>query len=149
MRKPVGSNKTTGYVVVPLFLEREKDETLEEALRRSEFDDVANVLNAMQEQDEGWVQIIRERQVAEGRWDAFNPRRLADKIEILGPSIELSALRSNIYAEIVASIGASWDEWYGRLERYKERVGLCRVPRSASENGFNLGMWVHNQRNDK
>ena len=64
MRKPRGSHKEIGYVVVPLFLDRSSGETLEEALKRSEFDDVADVLNAMQEQDEDLVQIIREFQEA-------------------------------------------------------------------------------------
>jgi predicted helicase len=45
MRKPPGLNKEVGYVVIPLFLDRKSNETLEEALARSEFDDVANVLN--------------------------------------------------------------------------------------------------------
>jgi hypothetical protein len=38
-----------------LFLDRSSGETLEEALKRSEFDDVADVLNAMREQDEDLV----------------------------------------------------------------------------------------------
>jgi predicted helicase len=110
MRKPSGSDKTIGYVVVPLFLERKKDETLEEALQRSNFDNVADILNAMQEQDEDLVQIIREIQEAKGRGEVFNPRKLTDKIEVLGPSIELSTLRSNIFVEVVDRIGVRWDE---------------------------------------
>src|SRR5205823_12656009 len=50
MRKLSGSDKKVGYVVVPLFLERKSGETVLEALERSDFADVANVLNAMQEQ---------------------------------------------------------------------------------------------------
>src|SRR5262245_43709306 len=88
MRKPWGSNKEVGYVVIPLFLDRRSGETLEEALERSEFDDVADVLNAMQEQDEDLVQIIRELREAKGRGEIFDPQRLSEKIEVLGPSIE-------------------------------------------------------------
>jgi hypothetical protein len=149
MRKPSGSDKTIGYVVVPLFLERKKDETLEEALQRSNFDNVADILNAMQEQDEDLVQIIREMQEAKGRGEVFNPRKLTDKIEVLGPSIELSTLRSNIFVEAVDRIGVSWDEWYGRLKRYKEREGHCRIPRAHKENGYELGRWVNKQRTKK
>src|SRR5262245_16223322 len=112
MRKPRGLNKQVGYIVIPLFLDRRSGETLEEALGRSEFDEVADVLNAMREQDADLVQIIRELQEAKGRGEIFNPRRLSQKIEVLGPSIELSALRSNICAEIVDAIGVSWDGWY-------------------------------------
>jgi hypothetical protein len=58
---------------------------------------------------------------ASGRGEIFDPRRLSEKIEILGPSVELSTLRSNIFAEIVGAIGVSWDEMYGRLVAYKRQ----------------------------
>jgi superfamily II DNA or RNA helicase len=146
MRKPRGSDKTIGYIVVPLFLERRGDETLDQALERSEFSDVADVLNALQEQDEVLVDIIRDLQEAKGRGEVFDPRRLSDKIEVLGPTIDLSTLRSNIFAEIANKIGVSWDEMYGRLQAYKEREGHCRVPATHTENGFGLGAWVKWQR---
>lgn len=111
--------------------------------------DVSSVLNAMQEQDEDLVQIIRELQEAKGRGELFDPQRLAEKIEILGPSIELSDLRSNIFAEIVKEIGTGWDEWFGRLVRYKEREGHCLVPQSFMDGTFWLGMWVAKQRQYK
>ena len=149
MRKARGSDKEVGYVVVPLFLERKTEETLEEALERSEFDGVSNVLNAMREQDEDLVEIIRELQELKGRGEIFNPRRLSEKVEVLGPSIELSTLRSNIFAEIVDAIGISWDEWFGRLKHYKEREGHCRVHQHYKDNGFGLGQWVSDQRQNK
>jgi hypothetical protein len=49
-------------------------------------------------------------QEAKGRGEVFNPRKLTDKIEVLGPSIELSTLRSNIFVEVVDRIGVRWDE---------------------------------------
>ena len=55
MRKPRGSDKTLGYIVVPLFLERAGDDNLSRALERSGFSDVADVLNALQEQDEDLI----------------------------------------------------------------------------------------------
>ena len=143
MRKPRGSDKETGYVVIPLFLERESGETLEEALERSDFADVADVLNAMQEQDEDLVQIIRELQVAKGRGEIFDPKRLSEKVEVLGPSIELSALRSNIFAEIVDTIGVSWDEMFGRLLLFRDKHQHCRVPRNYDRK---LAKWVSHQR---
>ena len=146
MRKPRGSNKTLGYIVVPLFLEREAGETLEQALERSDFSDVADVLNALQEQDEDLIVVIRELQEAKGRGEVFNPKRLAEKVEVLGPTVELSRLRMNIFAEIVERIGVTWDEYFGCLKAYKEREGHCRVPQGHQENGLRLGLWVVNQR---
>jgi superfamily II DNA or RNA helicase len=146
MRKPRGSKKEFGYVVIPLHLHRQGGETLEEALERSDFSHVADVLNAMQEQDEDLVDIIRELQEAKGRGEIFNPNRLSEKIEVCGPSIELSTLRLNIFAEIADAIGVSWDEWYGGLQSYRKREGHCRVPARYEENGFRLGGWVDHQR---
>jgi predicted helicase len=146
MRKPRESDKSTGYVVVPLFLERRSSHKLEEVLEHSDFADVSNVVNAMREQDEDLAQIISELKEAKGRGDVFNPNVLAEKIELIGPSIELAALRSNIFAEIIDTIGVSWDEWFGRLKGFKQREGHCRVPLRFSANGFNLGNWVGTQR---
>ena len=149
MRKPPGSGKEVGYVVIPLFLDRKSEETPKEAFNRSDFSDVADVLNAMQEQDEDLVQIICELREAKGHGEIFDPRQLAEKIEVVGPSIELPALRANIFAEIVDTLGVAWDEWYGRLRIYKEREGDCRVPQQYIENGYRLGQWVAVQRRNE
>jgi superfamily II DNA or RNA helicase len=146
MRKPRGSDKTLGYIVVPLFFKRNGNETPEQNLQKSEFSDVADVLNALQEQDEDLITIVRELQEAKGRGEVFDPRRLAEKVEVLGPTIDFSQLRLNIFAEILQEIGVSWDVWYGRLKAYKDREGHCRVPNLHTENGYNLGTWVTNQR---
>jgi hypothetical protein len=149
MRKPRGSDKTLGYIVVPLFLELKGEETPEQALARSDFSDVADVLNALQEQDEDLIAIVRELQEAKGRGEAFNPRRLAEIVDVLGPTIDLSQLRSNIFAEIVDRIGESWDVWFGRLKAYKDREGHCRVPTKYKEGKYFLGAWVSNQRKNR
>jgi predicted helicase len=149
MRKPRETSKTLGYIAVPLFLEREGGETPEQVLERSDFSDVADVLNALQEQDEELIEIIRDLMEAKGRGEVFDPRRLGDKIEVLGPTIELSRLRSNVFAEVLDRIGVSWDEMFGRLQKYKEHEGHCRVPVTHKENGFSLGFWVRDQRQNK
>ena len=60
-------------------------------MERSDFADVASVLNAMQEQDEDLVQIIRGLKEAKGRGEVFDPSRLAEKIEVLGASAPFSS----------------------------------------------------------
>jgi hypothetical protein len=149
MRRIGGADKEVGYVVVPVFLERTKGETISEAVQRSDFADVADVLNAMQEQNDDLVQLIREFQEAKGRGEIFDPRRLLDEIEVLGPSVELSVLQSRICAEIVDAIGVSWDMWFGVLTKYKNREGHCRVPPSHLEGTLKLGLWVTRQRRFK
>jgi predicted helicase len=79
MRKAEG--KTTGYVLVPLFVEQAKGETIEEALARTEFDEVWNVLQAMQEQDETLAEIIRQMREERGRTKGFDDARFRERVE--------------------------------------------------------------------
>ena len=149
MRQSKATNKKLGYIVVPLFIEQKKNETESEALARSGFDEVAMVLGAMLENDDDLVDLIREMKEAKGRGDKFNPKSLHEKIEVIGPAIDLDELRRGIDVEIVDRLGMGWDEWYGLLQRYERREGHCRVPHKHNEDGLNLGFWILNQRNNK
>ena len=146
MRKPRNSDKTVGYVVVPLFVERDQGETIEEALERTNYVDVIAVLNAMREQDDELTVIIQQLMQASGRGDIFNPKALAEKVQILGPEVSLEALQASIFAQIVEQVGDSWDGWFGRLQAFKAREGHCLVPASHKEGEFRLGLWVGYQR---
>jgi superfamily II DNA or RNA helicase len=146
MRQSKATNKRLGYIVVPLFIEQKKNETEAEALARSGFDEVAMVLGSMLENDDDLVDLIRELKEAKGRGDKFNPKSLHEKVEVIGPAIDLDELRRSIDVEIVDRLGLGWDEWYGLLQRFHKREGHCRVPRGYKENGLNLGSWINNVR---
>ncbi len=63
--------KETGYVLLPLFLETQENETIEEALERTDFEEAWDVLQAMQEQDAVLADIIREMREERGRGAAL------------------------------------------------------------------------------
>ena len=149
MRQSKATNKKLGYIVVPLFIEQKKNETEAGALARSGFDEVAMVLGAMLENDDDLVDLIREMKEAKGRGDKFNPKSLHEKIEVIGPAIDLDELRRSIDVEIVDRLGMGWDEWYGLLQRFHKREGHCRVPQRSHEFGLDLGRWVNRQRSTK
>ena len=146
MRQSKATNKTQGYIVVPLFIEQQKGETEAQALARTGFEEVAMVLGAMLENDDDLVDIVRELQEAKGRGDQFNPGRLQEKIEVLGPAIDLEELKRSINVEIVARLGIGWDRWFGLLQKFHAREGHCRVLDKHQEDGLNLGLWVSTQR---
>ena len=102
------------------------------------------MLNALQEQDEDLIAIIRELQEAKGRGELFKPKRLADKIEIIGPTVDLSQLRDNIFAEIAHAIGTTWDEMFGKLSLFRDTHQHCRVPHNYADK--KLAKWVSHQR---
>ena len=146
MRKPRnGVKKERGYVVVPLFVGVNGDD-LDEAIKSERFDAVVEVLNAMQEHDDELVDIIREIKQRKGEGKPFNPKRLMDKIEVIGPRVEFDCLSSSIGIEIADRIGVNWDEWFGLLLKFKQREGHCRVAQRHFEGTHNLGQWVSQQR---
>ncbi len=149
MRQSKATNKKLGYIVVPLFIEQKKGETEADALARSGFDEVAMVLGAMLENDDDLVDLIREMKEAKGRGDKFNPKRLNEKIEIIGPDIDLDELRRSIDVEIVDRLGMGWDECYGLLQKFHKREGHVRVNQKHVEHGINLGSWIAKQRSKK
>ena len=146
MRKPRGATtKTVGYVLVPLFAGMD-GEDLEEAIKTEKFDAIADVLNALQEHDDELVDIIRELQQSKGRGEVFDPQRLLEKVDVIGPMVGLDELSRSISIAITNSLGSSWDEWFGSLLSFKEREGHCDVPARHLEKGLRLGNWVAAQR---
>jgi len=143
--RTAGADKTCGYVLVPLFLELRRGETLTEALERSDFDEIAQVLNAMRENDDELSDIIQALAVDRGRTGGLDESRLRDKFEVLGPKIGLSELASSICVRLVEELGITWDERYGQLIAYKQAHGDCNVPNRWKDNP-KLGKWCHNQK---
>jgi len=146
MRKPRGGNKKVGYIVVPIYAGESDESSIDAAIKGEAFDDVALILNSLLEQDYELIEIIKELKEAKGRGDVFNLKRLNEKIEVLGPLLDLENLTKNILVEAVDRLGSSWDEFFGRLVSYKNRNGHCKVPALHVENGFKLGRWVDRQR---
>src|SRR5205823_939792 len=143
MRKAGG--KTTGYVLVPLFVEQAKGETIEAALARTEFDEVWNVLQAMQEQDEMLAEIIRQMREQRGRTKGFDDTRFRERVELLGPQISLKTLRNSITTACIEALGEDWDECFGQLQAFREKHGHCNVPIRWADDR-KLGIWNNRQR---
>lgn len=140
-------DKEFGYVMVPLFVEQAANESIEEALKRTGYDDVWDLLGAMREQDDVLIDIIRQMQEDKGRTGGYNESRFSERVEVLGPSVSLETIRESISAECLDSLGVSWDEWFGRLLAFYAKEGHCLVPSTyKTQDGHRLGLWVSNQR---
>jgi superfamily II DNA or RNA helicase len=152
MRKPRGDNKKIGYIVVPIFAEDTDERSIDRAIRGEDFNDVALVLNALLEQDEDLIEIIRDLNQSKGRGERLNTKRINEKIEIIGPQIGLNQLVESIYVEIIGRLGKSWDEWYGKLQVYVEENGSANVQIKRliyKDYNSDLYSWIANQRRNK
>jgi len=143
MRK--APDKEVGFVLVPLYLEQGEGETVEDALEQTDFSEVWNVLQAMQEQDEELADIIRQMREERGRTKGYDDSRFRERLYVLGPEISLGALRESITTACIDRLGVTWDERYGELLAYKERHEDCDVPARWKDNP-GLAAWVDHQR---
>ncbi len=125
MRRSPG--KTTGYVLVPLYVEQAAAETVEAAVSRSAFDEVWDVLHSLQEQDDVLAELIRYMGEQKGRGKGFDDSRFADRVDIVGIQIGLEALRSAVATRCFESFFSSWDTYFGKLVAFKDRFGHCNV----------------------
>jgi predicted helicase len=115
--------KTTGYILVPLYVEQAQGESLESAVARAEFDEVWSVLQAMQEQDDVLDDLIHELQTERRRTKGFSTdSRLRERVEVLGPTLTLDTLRRAITTRC---LDCPWD-----------------APRSAPAPWTELGEWL-------
>jgi len=143
MRKSDG--KEYGYILIPIFLELASGESIEQALEKTQFDDIWNVLQTLQEHDESLCEIIGQMREDIGRTGGYDDSRLREKLELIGPEIQLPVLRSAITTKIVERLGSTWDERFGELCKFKALNGHCNVPENYIHN-VKLAVWVNHQR---
>lgn len=145
MRLSPETGKQCGYVLVPLYVEKARGETIEQAVLRSNFDEVWKVLQGLKEQDDLLAQIIAEMRIERGRTGGFDDSRFRERVELLGPQLSLETLRNTITAACLDAIGEQWFERYGQLVAYKQKHGSCDMPARWDEDQ-KLATWVVNQR---
>jgi superfamily II DNA or RNA helicase len=137
--------KSLGYVLVPLYVELSAGESVEDAVRRTEFDEVWDVLQSLQEQDEVLAELIRHAGEQKGRGKGFVDRGFADHIDFGGPRLSLESLRIAVTTRCLENLYSSWDSWFGRLKEFKKRFGHCNVSVYDNDSAA-LGRWVSTQR---
>lgn len=108
MRRAPG--KDFGYVLVPLYVEQTRGETVEDAVARSKFDEVWRVLQSLKEHDDLLAQIISDMRMERGQTGGYDDSRFRERVEVLGPTISLESLRRFITSaciDALASYGLS------------------------------------------
>lgn len=139
MRKSYG--KETGYVLVPLYLEQKEGESLEKAIERANFEEIWDVLQSLKEQDEVLSQLITRSAQAKGEGKGWDDSNFNDRIDFTGPALALESIRASVATHVLEHLESSWDVNFGKLQKFKEEHGHCRVPQ-----GTRLGNWVLKQR---
>ena len=146
MRKSPG--KKLGYVLVPLYVEVEAGESIDEAVARADFDEVWDVLQTMQEQDEVLADTIRLSAINSILKEGIVDRPFSEIVEVLGPQVHLEEIQSSVAAQCIDGLVSKWETHYAELLKFKAVHGHLNVPRDSQEFPM-LGSWVDNQRSAK
>lgn len=112
---------------------------------RSEFTEVWDVLNSLQEQDDVLAELIRHFGEQKGSGKGFDDSGFSDRVDIGGLRLSLDTLRASVATRCLDSLCSSWDVWFGKLKAFKERFGHCNVA-TGWQGDSGLWSWVSSQR---
>ena len=135
-------NKQTGYIFVPLFLDQRARETVGEALRRSRYETIWEVLRAIYSFDEELQQQMALWRQDFGYRGSLEFPPLMDSFNFISsPRINLADLKNSISVFIAEELSNIWDEHYGQLRAFYDTHGHIEVP-----SGNWLRGWIKTQR---
>jgi superfamily II DNA or RNA helicase len=138
-------DKMTGTIVLPVLIDPDAD--AEEALSSSAFQPVWDVLRALRAHDGVLAEQLDSLRRELGRRKPTG-LRLPPKIHLDLPAGIGPEFADACTVRLVEQTTASWQFWYGLMERYSASHGNAAVPAPHIESGFALGRWVANQRHE-
>ncbi len=149
MRKADG--KVSGTIVIPIVVPDAVNADV--ILEDSAFEIVWSVVRALRSHDERLAEVLVASRTELGRWGrTLSSDFVTNRFQVLDlpRSIDADAFRDAIALQIVDAGSFDFDEALGRLLAYVEEHGHALVPQKyhRDADGFRLGSWVSNRRND-
>jgi len=145
----LSGDKKVGTIILPVFIK--DDEDAEASIEASNFKPIWGVLNALKAHDE-----VLSFELDQLRTDLGKKKGLSkgdggfSKIIFDLPLTVNQSFSDSLKTRLVEKTTSSWNFWYGLLELYVEGEGDARVVHHyKTEDEFNLGSWVINQRTKK
>ncbi|MDP3351957.1 MAG: Helicase associated domain protein [Hydrogenophaga sp.] len=136
-----GPQKTCGYILLPLHLNLHDGESAEQALLRSDFSVVADVLGALAENDEAFKDIIRAAAGGSGCGLSsvvsvdFDASMAFDR-KVFDQHKFIKAIETRLMNETLSS----FDWLVSKLKAFRDEKGHCRVPNQyKTASGYPLG----------
>ena len=133
--------KACGYIIVPVGLDEDSMDPQKEA-----FAQIIAVVSALGIQDERIIEEIKA--IKEGKPRPHNIFFLEETGFQEIKHIPWKTFYDNIHTEIWDRLSFGWIKGYEHLKAYVAREGNARVHPKHKEDGFNLGTWVNNRRQE-
>jgi len=153
MRRPMGtSKKTTGFIILPVYLTKKELKDPETAVEGSAFEPVLQVLRALKDHDPFMARFMAKILVAKGK----KPHQKADGIgEILEVSIGdgldkvlARRLLEAVQLRVLEVTAERFEVGLLALAAFRAREGHFRTPGDHIENQINLSNWASVRRKE-
>ena len=145
LRRPLGSEKTTGYILLPLYVSDAENGGLEEALHEYGYDTIFQVIQALREQDEVVEAALTQFKIDRVR-NIGDAKFTLDFITTSWAGNQVDVLRDVITTRIVDTLVESWYTKYALLKKVYEDTGDANVEKNFCMSGVRLGWWLSYQR---
>ncbi len=147
MRRPVGgSAKTTGYIVLPVYLTAADLADPEAAVEGSAFEPVLRVLRALKDHDPLMARFVAKALVAAGERPLPRDQGIDEVLGVrLGQALDQVLAERLVEAVRLRAVEVAADPFERNLEllrRFVEREGHARVAQGHTEGSIDLGSWV-------
>ncbi|MET4432085.1 Helicase associated domain protein [Mycolicibacterium sp. 624] len=138
----LADDKTVGTIVIPVFIDTQTD--ADTALQDSSFATVWDVIKAIRAHDEVLGEQIDTFRRQLGRKGGRT--RIPGKIHLDVPASVGSDFTAAFDVRLVEKTSASWEFWYGLLQKFVDQHGHALVVRGTYVDGYQLHSWVSHQR---
>ncbi len=153
MRMPRGkTTKTTGYIILPVFLTKKELKDPESAVEGTAFAPVLQVLRALKAHDPFRAAFFAKILVEQGRRPHKKGEGIDEILEVsIGKELDRVLAKQLIAAVQLRAVEVSAGAFeFGLLHliQYKMREGDCLVPNKHKESHYPLGTWVTARRSE-
>ena len=144
-------NKKYGYILIPVFIEKNINEKISDALERTNFENIAQILKAMKEHDSEIAQIINQYVFEKKQSKGFRniiKKRINSFIEGDDLIIPKELLLEKILNKSFSYLSTKWDEMIYELKKFKDKHGHMNVQYYQNKK---LSRWIEEvrRRNNK
>jgi len=153
MRRPMGtSKKTTGYIILPVYLTKKELKDPETAVEGTAFEPVLMVLRALKDHDPFMARFMAKILVAKGKKPHRKEGGIAEILEVsIGDALDKVLAKRLLEAVLLRTISlglSRWERAFAAFEDWAAKTGHARPVRGDKHMDVDVYAWADTQRGE-